>query len=201
MANVNKPNGARVITSMNGAGFAGQLARYECDASAANIFPGDVIKMEADGYVAPISSVSDGNLVGVCVGVLNYKPTKTSGKNDHFLSNGSTPDLYKKYHATGSAGVILVYVDPNGLYEMQEDADSSALSLADIGANVNIATTAGDTATGTSRMEIDSSSVTTSSAQFRLVDFVNRPDNELGSVGARWVVRINKSHWLSTSGV
>lgn len=201
MANLNNPNGARVITSMNGAGFAGQLSLYECDSASANIFPGDLIKMEADGKVAPISAGSDGNLVGVCVGVLNHMPTKTQGKYDHSLSNGATPDLYKKYHATGTAGVILVYVDPNGLYEMQEDAVGGALSLADIGANVNVEATAGNTNTGTSKMELDSSSVTTSSAQLRLVDFVNRPDNELGSAGARWVVRINKSHWLSTSGV
>ena len=200
MANVDRPNGARIVNSMNGASFQGQVKLYECDSSAANIFPGDFIKMEADGKVAPATAGST-ELIGVCVGVLSWMPNKTSGVTDHYMTSGAQPDLSKSHHTTGKAGVILVYIDPNGLYEMQEDGDSSQLALTDIGSNVDILATAGDTATSSSRQEIDSDSVTASAAQLRIVDFVDRVDNEIGSTGARWIVRINESHFNKLAGI
>lgn len=199
MANVDRPNGARVIGTMSGSPWNASVKAFEVDSSAANIFPGDFVIMEADGKVAPATAGSV-ELVGVCVGVPHYMPTKTNGKWDHFMSSGTQPDLSIKYHETGSAGIILVAVGPDLLYEMQEDDEGNALALTDIGANVDILATAGDTTTGTSRQEIDRSTVATTAAQLRLVEFVDRPDNELGD-WARWVVRINESHYNKTAGV
>lgn len=200
MANVDRPNGARIVNSMNGASFQGQVKLYECDSSAANIFPGDFIQMEADGKVAP-ATAGNTELIGVCVGVLGWMPNKTSGVTDHYMTSGAQPDLSKIHHTTGSAGVILVYVDPNGLYEMQEDGEDSQLALTDIGNNVDILATAGDVATSSSRQEIDSNTVTAATAQLRIVDFVDRVDNEIGSTGARWIVRINESHFNKLAGI
>lgn len=198
MANVDRPNGARPVSTMSGSPWCGYLRLYEVDASAGSIFPGDFVIMEADGKVAP-ATAGNTELVGVCVGALEHMPNKVGGVTANFMSTGALDFL--KYHATGSAGLVLVVVGPDVLYEMQEDdVDGTTLAVTDIGANCDILATAGDTTSGTSRQEIDRSTVVATAAQLRLVDVVDRPDNELAA-NSRWVVRINESHFTKTAGI
>jgi hypothetical protein len=74
----------------------------------------------------------------------------------------------------------------------REDGDTSDLALADRGLNADIIFThAGDTTTGLSGMEIDSSSAnTTANQQLRIIDLEDRVDNALGD-WAQWRVKIN----------
>lgn len=198
MANIDRPNGAIPVGTMSGSSFTETLRLYEVDASAASIFPGDFVIMEADGKVAPAAAGST-ELLGVCVGVLPWMPNKVSGVSGHNVSTGNV-NLMLKYHATGAAGMVLVAVGPDVLYEIQEDGDTSDLAVTSIGANVDILATAGSTTTGLSQTEIDSSSLTTATAQLRIVQMVDRPDNELGD-WARWIVRINENHFTKLAGV
>lgn len=198
MANVDRPNGAIPVGTLSGSPVSGALRLYECDSSAANIFPGDFVKLEADGKV-DVAAAGDTELVGVCVGILPWMPAKVNGITSHNISTGNV-NLMLKYHVTGSAGMVLVAEGVDVLYEMQEDGDTSDLAVTSIGANVDLLATAGSTTTGLSQMEIDSSSLTTATAQLRIVDIVDRPDNEIGDF-CRWVVRINENHFTKLTGV
>jgi hypothetical protein len=188
---------------MSGSPWSGYVRAYEVDAAASDIFVGDLVIMEADGKVAP-ATAGDGHIVGVCVGALNHLPSKNSGVSDHFMAS-SSPTLQPSY--SSGAGQILVAVGTDIIYEAQEDGDTDPLAIIDIGSNVDmIATHSGSTTTGRSGQEIDSDSHVTTSAQLKLVGFVDRPDNEQGDVGvlasgdnARWLVRINESHFFTVS--
>jgi hypothetical protein len=198
MANVDRPNGAQLVNTLSAAAFNAATKVYEADASAGNIFPGDFVILEADGKVAPATAGAT-EIVGVCIGVLPWMPNKVNGVSGHNISTDNI-NLMLKYHATGAAGMILVHSDPDAIYEMQEDGDTSDLALTDIGTNVDILATAGSTTTGLSQQEIDSSSATTATAQLRVLGMVDRPDNELGD-WARWLVKINESHFTKLTGV
>lgn len=202
MANVSRPRGARPVGTIGGNSWQNHIRSYAVDASAANIFIGDWVIMEADGGVAPATAGAT-ELLGVCVGVPYWMVAKTNGVSGHNNSTTSL-DMMKKYHATGTAEQILVVTGPDIIYEMQEDAVGSALALADVGANVDLLATAGSTTTGASLQQLDSSTLTTGAAQFRLVAFVDRPDNELGvtgSPGASWLIKGNETHFAKLAGV
>lgn len=200
--NQDRPNGFTPVGTMSGSPWNGYVRLYETDASeGTGIFVGDAVTLEADGNIAPATNAEV--ILGVCVGVLPHMPAKTSGKLDNFLSSTS-PTLLPTYSAASTLGTIMVAIGPDVLYEVQEDGVTDPVEMADIGSNVNLITThAGSTTTGRSGMEIDSDSHTTGTAQFRLVDIVDRPDNEQGDVNSggvdgdncRWIVRINENHF------
>jgi len=71
------------------------------------------------------------------------------------------------------------------VYEIQEDADTTPLAAADIGLNISFTTTAGNTATGVSAMELDSSAkAVTATLPLRILGLVQRPDNSFNTLGS-----------------
>lgn len=104
------------------------------------------------------------------------------------------------------AGYVLVADDPNQLFIAQEDGDSNAIDLDEIGQNCDlIAGTlcAGNTNTGISKMELDSSSATANAtAQFKLI----RPhEDDTPAVDAtpysRWIVQVNEHFYHDVVGI
>src|SRR3569623_1198824 len=82
-------------------------------------------------------------------------------------------------------------------------SSGAALTVAAVGSNVDIVATAGSTTLGTSGHILDRSTVTDGSpgsAQLRLIDVVNRVDNELGDY-CKWVVRINEHSHRELTGL
>lgn len=199
MTVTSKPNGARPVGTLNGSSWMGHVRAYEVDASAANIMPGDWVIMEADGKVAPAAAGSE-ELLGVCVGVPHWLAPKVGGISGHNVSTANV-DLSKKYHATGTAGTILVSVGTETIYEMQEDGDTTPLAITDIGFNIDIIATAGSTVTGNSLQELDSDSALAATGQLRLLGLVDSPENEIGSDGTRWKVVLNESHFAKIAGI
>ena len=74
------------------------------------------------------------------------------------------------------------------------------LVAGDAGANCDVLAGSGSTSTGTSAHEIDRSTVTTSTAQLRLLRLVPRENNAHGDY-AKWELLINEHVYKSTSGV
>ena len=88
--------------------------------------------------------------------------------------------------------------DPNNLYEVQ---CTGSLALAAVGANVDLAYTAGSTVTGQSKAEVDSGA-TSAAENFRIVGFSKDPDNdERGSANVNVIVKINEHFYSTTTGV
>lgn len=190
MANVDRPNGARLIGTISGSPLGGNIRARDVDASNATaIFVGDFVILEDDGYVAPYTGTGGGNLLGVCVGV---KVNRSVAATEH-----------PGYLPATTAGTIYVAEGPDYLFEIQEDDAGTALTVAAIGSNADVLATAGSTTTGISAHEIDRSTITDGSpatAQLRLVDLVDREDNAFGD-SARWIVRINEHVHRETTGL
>ena len=103
------------------------------------------------------------------------------------------------------AGYVLVADDPNQLFIAQEDGSTNAIDLVDIGENANIVTThTGNTNTGISKQEIQSSSVHANAA---LNVQIVRPheDDQVGvdvtNCYTRWIVRINEHAFHDVVGL
>ncbi len=192
MANTDSPFGAVPIGTSDGADYHGKLREVEFLASDATAcFINDFVTLTgtagADGFTPVVTQAAAGDsLIGTLVSLV---PT--------FEDEGS---LTLNYRTASSARKGYVAFGSDVLYTMQEDSDGGALTAADAGQNVDIVVAAGDTITGYSAMEIDSSSAVGTTAQLRLRRLDGPPDNELGDY-AKWVVNINENQDDHGAGV
>lgn len=192
MANTDRPNGFKPVGTLTGSPWQAGLRVYKADGSGSNLFPGDMLILEADGAVDIAASTSL-QLLGVMVGkLLNNVNSTTNLISDGMLSN-TDPNLTKKYYDTADgAGWILVATDPNTLYEVQADGTTPYTA---IGANCDLLATAGSTVTGHSQQEISSTVATATTSGIRIVALVQRPGNDVTAANSKWVVKINDGHF------
>lgn len=198
MANSDKPNGARPVGTLSGAPVSGTIRSYLADGLGADIFIGDFVEMNADGFIDVATAASE-ELIGVCVGFQSAQAGQTSGVTDHFMSGTTDVDRQKKYYDASVDGEawILVAQGPDVLYEIQTDG---TITFTAIGNNAEIVATAGDTTRGISQHEL-SATTTALAAQLRIVGPVNRVDNDVSSANSRWIVRINENHYTKLAGL
>lgn len=183
MANINAPKGFIPVRHMNGSPWNG-LTKYflipSSDATA--IFVGDLVK-HAGSSGAAGTVVSGVDCEGIPTAALATAGTTGQdllGPVVGFLVDPT--NLAQKYRLASTARIALVCVDPSVVFEVQEDAVGSNLAATDIGSNIPYTTTSGNTSTGVSKMEIDSSAVaTTSTLPFKIVGLVKRPDVAFGT--------------------
>lgn len=105
--------------------------------------------------------------------------------------------IQQMYHVASAAGdgVVAGYVavctDPNALYLVQEDADTTPIAAASSGLNCDaISTHSGNTLTGISKQELDSSSVnTTATLAMKLIRSFEA--DTIATAWARWIVKLN----------
>lgn len=180
MANTNSPRGARPVAFANGAPYTGQTQEVYVDSSNGTaIFPGDFVKQEDDGNFAP--AAAGDRIYSRCAG-FRIDPSVAA-------------IMHPGYLPASTAGYMLVDAGASELlYEIQEDSVGGSLTSAASGSNVDIVAGAGNTTSGLSGHQIDSSTSTDGapgSAQLRLVELSKRADNEAGTY-AKWLVRINE---------
>lgn len=190
MANVSRINGARPVRYLNGAPWTGKVKRYyvpSTDATA--LFVGDFVKSagsaDADGVPTVAQAAAGNTLLGVVVGI---EPNPNN--------------LSAVYRAASTAAYVYVADDPNIVYEIQEDSVGGAMNATNVGNNGDIVVGSGNTSTGASAMQLDSSDViatTTSTAQLRVIRLASRVDNEIGTY-AKWEVLINEHEYKTTTG-
>ena len=188
MANVDNPSGFAPVRHISGAPYNGQSNRYAVlAADGTATFVGDLAKVggsaTADGVPSIVQATAGAtNLVGPIMG-FEIEPT----------------NLELEYRLASTLRYALVADDPWLLCEAQEDSDSAALTVDEVGENCDIIVGSGNTTTGISAMEIDSSTHTASAANVRIVRLVPRANNAIGNQ-ARWEVLINEHAYKSTSG-
>lgn len=199
MANADTPKGFIPVGYLNGSAWDGKVNMYLADASNA-IFRGDPVKLGGSAGAAGLTvngidcegmpnverAAAGDTLLGVCVGFLPLP--------------ASLDLLYKEASATDR--IALVVDDPNVIFEVQEDSVGNDIAVTQVGNNFDMITwAAGNTSSGRSIMELDSSDASgTATAQFRLLKLAKRPDNALGT-NAKWHVVINEHVFKSTTGV
>ena len=180
MANTDNPRGAIPSRHLTG-GNAFVANAYAVDASNSTaIFPGDAMILEADGNVAPYTGTGGGNLIGFCAGV-----------------DGDFDDLKRRYLPASTAGTVLIYDDPDIVFDIQTDGSITAV---DAGNNADVTATAGATASSMSRHEV-SATTTNTTAQLRLIRPTPREDNDVTAANSNWEVVINEHLFKSTAGI
>jgi hypothetical protein len=208
MANTSRVNGFRPVKHLNGAPYNGKAGIYEVPAGEAiPVFVGDLVVLSgsaATSYFpaveAPVTAAAtSGAFVGAVVGILNAKMDPVSGT----MTAGSISLDTPQYRAASTKQFVLVADEPGLVFEAEADA---AVALASVGLNVGVvegdgSASLGSTTTGASGMQVDASSVnTTSTLPLQIVGFPNRVDNEPNATYNKVWVRIN-THAYGNVGV
>ena len=165
------------------------LSEYDIAASATAIYQNDPVVMAATGTITV--AAAGNTLLGTLNGV--------------FFTDASTSKPTYANHLEGSntATDIVGFVadDPYERFEIQSN-NAGASAQTDIGNCADIEYTAGATSNYVSKVELDDSSLGTSTAQLKIVGLSKDPDNsDLTSANVNWVVTINEHFLKATAGV
>jgi len=189
MANVDKPFGMRPLGNLSATGAQKQYAYRIATNQSGAIFQGDLVTV-FDGFLVRFNPATHDAAVGVFNGCNYVDPT--TGK-----------PTWKNYYPGSvnvTQGVISAEVldDPNQLFLIQADED---VEQADIGKNADVVMGTGNTVTGASGMELDSSTIAkTAALNVKIVGFYDSPDNTPGEDFVTVVVKINE-HLYGSAGV
>lgn len=190
MANADTPFGLRPVRHRNGAPYNGAVTRYYVPASDSTaLFIGDPVIVAGGGDAAGVPTVTRATAAGgaYITGVVVAVEPETADS--------------LTYRAASTARYVLVADDPDLMFEIQEDAVGGALAAADLGLNADIIIAAGNTLTGRSGVELDTSTkATTNTLQLRIHSFVQRADNEIGA-NAKVLVTINLHSVRNLTGI
>lgn len=196
MSNNNIASGLRPIND-NGTAWTGQgrLVAFPTSQSG-NIFLGDPLVPlgGTDAWGVPLVGIASAGggatVLGGFIGIANGP--QGSGYT-------VTRDL-PVYRQASIANYGFVCDDPNQLYTIQEDSVGGAMAAASVGfGNADLVAGSGNTTTGFSGWQLDSSTLnTTNTLQLRIVGLTRGPDNAVGNY-AKWVVRLNTpALWAAT---
>lgn len=200
MANPNIASGLLPVAD-NGTPWSGQ-GRLVCfpASQTGNIFKGDPIVPlgGSDAFGVPLVGIATAGATNTILGGFISVANGPAGANVPVTRESTI------YRAASVLNYGFVCDDPNQLYVVQEDSVGGAIAAATGGfANGNLVAGTGNTVTGLSGWQLQSSGVSSSANatyQIRLLGLVRTPDNVLG-VNAKWYVRINLPALWATSGV
>lgn len=198
MANANIQSGMRPVAHLDGSPFNGKLTMYLVP-STDNVamYVGDPVKSGGTAGAAGVT-VNGINCEGMATVATAAAGDTLRGVVYGFLPNQS--DLTILYRVASTNRIALVVDSPDVVFEVQEDSGGAATAAVDVGENADILYTAGSALTGRSKVELDSSDHKTATAQLRILGFVQRADNAIGT-NAKLLVLINEHELKSTTGV
>ena len=198
MANVNRPSGFTPSQYLNGAAWNGQARLYSIAAAYATaLYVGDPVissgTANADGVPGIVRGATTGALRGVIVGL---------GTKEGLIANPSHLDItYRPGAAQATDWFAMVVDDPAVLFEIQENANGTALAATEIGLN-----TIGVTGTGNGFVSgwmlasaTDATPATTATLQLRLMGLSRKLGNGFGAY-AKHLVKINVHELGSGTG-
>lgn len=187
MANPDKPVGFKLVGKLGSAPQNNGTTEYLiASGQSGAIFSGDPVQMLTGGTISVVNSATTVKILGIFRGCKFVDTDGSITFKAHF-PNGqtSTSDI-----------IALVEDNPDNLYEVQS---SGSLALTDVGANVDLDYTAGDTLSGQSKAEIAATS-SAATKQFRIIKKVDEPDNAFGA-NVKMLVKINEHAYSTTAGV
>jgi hypothetical protein len=174
MSTTNSPYGLKAINRNDGMPYAGATSQFLIDPAglASNLFFGQVVIINADGYIALAtatgSDLTTNNLGGNTLGAFGVFVGAS-------YINAQGQQIYGQYYPSGTTGVVTAYVitDPNVTFQAQLDGQVTQAAL---GANTFFAaaqsTSTGSTRTGNSTSALESTVVTTAAA-FKIIGFAS----------------------------
>lgn len=174
MASTQTPYGLKAVNRNDGMPYAGATSQFLIDPAglASNIFNGQVVIINANGYIA-LSTATGADLT------TNNLGGNTLGAWGVFVGcsyiNAQGQQIYAQYYPSGTTGVVTAYVitDPNVTFQAQLDG---TITQAALGANTFFAaaqsSSTGSTQTGNSTSALESTVVTTAAA-FKIIGFAS----------------------------
>lgn len=199
MANVDAIFGFRPIRTLTGAPFTMGMARphYVDATDGNNLFIGDPVYRGGTVNASAFQGYPAGSL---------FEVIRATAAGGNYLSGvivGFGPDrddLTKQYRVADSERIVFVADDPDLIFAIQEDSVGGALTAGSAGYNTDITFGTGNTITGLSACEIDSSlEAATATLQVVLLRLYPAEDNEIGD-HAIWEVKINLHTARYTTG-
>lgn len=188
MANVDNPRGFRAIRNRDGSPYNGVGNLYHVASGDSQVIaPGDpvVITGTADAYGIPtVTRWSSGAVTGIMAGVTNGEGTVLQNSAQNTVASTSQ--------------YILVHDGPDVVFEGQCDG---GCAVTDIGSNATF-TAAASPSDGKSGFEVDSTSfATTATLPLKILRYVRREDNEVGTNGAVEVLINNHTQDNNIAGI
>lgn len=196
MANVNRPNGLKPVSYLNGAPYNGQARMYSvASGNGTALYVGDPVTLSGTADATGLAGVSIGvagaAIIGVIVGIVVAKAGVSLV--------GTNLDLTVRSLPVSTAGYVLVADDPNLLFEIQ-DGQTVATAVTDIGRNTNFVIAAGATTHSDSGTVTAASLTDSTTANLKLMGFVQREDNVIESAYAKLLVKINNHVYAASTG-
>lgn len=187
-------NGFRVWGTMSGGqGCSPSPIRAEvANNYGTGIFTGDIITAVSDGTVTAAATSDNGKLLGVVVGCSYVVGGKRTPSTFVPASTTFTPST------VGSVNASYVYYVPlttELVLEVDTNAVPNAALATAIGyiyENADLVAGSGDTTTGQSAMLLDIGTHATATFNFRIIDWIKSPDNDLTLTHARYLVVCNE---------
>ena len=190
MANIDSAFGLIPIAKVGQNPNNGGLTQYTlADNQGTAIFTGDPVTYKNDGTVE-VATASTA-FCGVFRGCFYTDPST------------SKPTWRPYFPASLSPGDAVGFIvdDPMKSFIAQQDSVVSNLVAANLNENANLIFNAGNTTTGVSGVEIDSSSKnTTATHQVRLISFWDVPSNSATSNNSVIVIKINNHQLMGGTG-
>ena len=188
MSATSAPRGLKPIGLLGGMPFAGSTREYLIKSGYSTaIFNGDVVGLADvanstdDGHLVRETAASEVNPIGVFLGVSYTDP--------------STGQLTHKQYYPGSIAAsdikAIVSVNPFTLYEVQADG---AIAQTQLGMTADLVqTSAGNTTTGNSGLQLDASTASVGGELFKIIDFVDRVGSTIGDAKTDVIVMMNQT--------
>lgn len=192
MANSDKPSGLVPVGTIGSHSYNGQVKRMYIQAGYGTaLFIGDPVIPGGSSDSAGVPDIQAAGASGIPIGVITgFEATKS--------------DLTVMHSPASTEGYALVDVDPNTLYEIQDDGNT-AMAVTSVGLNADFIAGAGDATSGRSGYELDSGGTTTpattATLALRIEGASQKPDNDLTLANAKWIVRINTHQSDADAGV
>lgn len=158
-----------------------------------SLFAGDPVNLKNDGTIG-VHAAGDADVIGVLAGVSYTDAAGVAIPFSRFWTASTAVQA-------GSRIIAYVWDDPNIEFGIQSDI-TTAFALTMVGNNADIDTyAAGSTTTGQSVVSLNvTSGIGSSTATFRILGLVERPDNAYG-VSADVRVRFNEHKFISATGI
>jgi len=184
MANVNAPNGFKVVKHATG-GLPNRRQRYHiASAYGSNIATNDAVVPTGSGKLIQRPAAATDRLIGIFDGCYYLDPNQSQPQYNRLWPTGQVL-------VSGTVADAWVYDDPRLIFEVQM---SGAFTLAGIGSLADLVDGVANLVTKTSADAVDSTTLDGAGVTVKVLDVVNRPDNAVGSFARVWV-EISK-HYL-----
>jgi len=201
MANVNRASGFTPLKYLNGSPWNGAANMYSIDASYGTaLYIGDPVISGGGADVNGVPNIAIGATTGALRGVI-----VGLGTSEAITVNPLNLNITYRPASDPAVWYAMVVDDPNVIFGIQEHANGTALTAAEVGLNqISVSGTGNGYVSGWQLASTtDATANTTNTLQLRLLGLQRIPNNAFGAY-AKWLVQINVhelSHGLGASGV